>query len=88
MKYKPTQGTTSKARAKKHLDKFFIDYNTVDIKCPLTGELCNGFKCAAWEKATVYLSNRGRMRSEDSIYDVRPGLCRSPVITGVIKVLK
>ena len=53
MKYKPTQGTTSKTRAKKHLDKFFIDYNTVDIKCPLTGELCNGFKCAAWEKATV-----------------------------------
>jgi hypothetical protein len=88
MNYKPTQGVTSKGRAEKFLKKHFLDYNIWDKICPFTGDGCHGYGCAAWENAKVKLDNPGRMRSEDSVYDIVKGYCKSPAITGVIKVKK
>jgi hypothetical protein len=85
--YKPTQGTNSKAKAQKYLDFHTDDYNYSGLYCPCIGEGCREEYCASWVKAKVVLSNPGRLLEDQSIYDIIPGYCRNPMITGKIKTI-
>ena len=96
-KFKPIKGVNSRKRAEKFLKTNYFDYNSFEIVldydqyekiCPMTMQECKSFKCAAWIHAEVFLSNRGRMHMKDSIYDIRPGRCNSPLITGKLELKK
>jgi hypothetical protein len=84
IEYKPTQGLKGKARAQKYLKLHSDDYNDFNVFCPCIGDDCREEYCASWVKAEVVLSNPGR-HPENSIYDIVPGYCRNPMITGIIK---
>ena len=85
MKYEPVQGVDSKEKAQAFLDKHEAEYNECRKQCPLIRLECEEANCVAWVKAKVYLSNPSRMTLDQDIYNIKPGYCKSPLITGKIE---
>jgi hypothetical protein len=82
--FEPNQGINSKKYAEKTLGYHPIKFNTFDRHCPLLDKQCLLEVCGSWKNAEVYLSNPARMTKDQSIYDIEPGYCRNPLITGEI----
>lgn len=86
--YKPIKGKGSEAAAKRTLKRDYTGFNAFNKHCPIISRDCLSWRCAAWKEAEVYLKNPGRLTEDQSFYDIEPGYCNSPLITGEIKVLK
>jgi len=90
MKYKPIQGVKSKEKAEQFIEDNWDAYNSFedhdgDVKyCYLASCGCLTYNCVSWVDAKVYLSNKDRMHEHESIYDIRKGYCRNPMVTGSI----
>ena len=87
-KYRPTTGKGSEAAAKRTLERDYAGFNSFKKHCPIISRDCLSYRCAAWKEAEVYLKNPGRLTEDQSIYDIELGYCKSPLLTGEIKVLK
>jgi hypothetical protein len=85
--FKPIRGINSQDIAENFLSVHFNEINSKDVKiCPMINDICGGARCAAWVKAEVYCTNPSRPDNL-SMYNIRPGYCRSPVITGKVDLI-
>jgi hypothetical protein len=82
--YTPIKGPGSRAMAQKFLDRHFDEFNEWDVYCPCISDDCREQYCASWVKAEVYCRN-GLSRTEKVMFDIKPGHCQNPMITGTIK---